>query len=122
VHELAIAEAVVDIASRHAAGRHVRAIELRIGHLRQVVPSALDYAFEVITAGTELDGVRLEIAEVPARGVCRECGVVSTMREFPLQCSRCEGLDLEVVSGEELLVDALELEEAATVTSGRAEE
>jgi Zn finger protein HypA/HybF involved in hydrogenase expression len=33
------------------------------------------------------------------------------MREFPLQCAICGGLDVELVAGEELLVDALELED-----------
>jgi Zn finger protein HypA/HybF involved in hydrogenase expression len=31
------------------------------------------------------------------------------MEGFPLQCSGCRGLDLELLAGEELSVDALEL-------------
>ena len=38
MHELSIAEAVVEIAFRHAAGRKVSKVELKVGHLRQVVP------------------------------------------------------------------------------------
>jgi Zn finger protein HypA/HybF involved in hydrogenase expression len=41
------------------------------------------------------------------------------MTEFPLQCSRCGGLDLELLAGEELLVESLELEDAMT-TEGMA--
>jgi Zn finger protein HypA/HybF involved in hydrogenase expression len=39
------------------------------------------------------------------------------MAAFPLQCKTCGGLDLEMVAGEELLVEAVELvqdEELAT--------
>jgi hydrogenase nickel incorporation protein HypA/HybF len=117
MHELSLAEAVVGIASRHAAGRPVRTVELRVGYLRQVVPSALTFAFELLTDGTELEGAELVIEAVPARGRCRACAVETTMRTFPLQCSRCGGFDLEVIAGEELLVDALELVQTATVTS-----
>ena len=117
MHELSLAEAVVEIASRHAAGRPVRKVELRVGNLRQVVPSALEFAFELLSNGTALEGAELVIEDVPARGRCRACAVETTMRSFPLQCSACGGLDLEVIAGEELLVDALELEETATVTS-----
>jgi hydrogenase nickel incorporation protein HypA/HybF len=111
VHELSIAEAVVDVAARHARGRTVRRVELKVGHLRQVVPSSLRFAFQLLTSGTSLEGAELAIEEVPARGRCRACAGETTMRDFPLQCSRCGGLDLELLAGEELLVDALELEE-----------
>jgi hydrogenase nickel incorporation protein HypA/HybF len=117
MHELSIAQAVVDIALRHAEGRPVRKVELRVGHLRQVVPSALQFAFELVSNGTLLDGAELVIEDVPASGVCRACGTTTTMRQFPLQCSGCRGLDLELVAGQELLVDALELDEVATLTS-----
>jgi hydrogenase nickel incorporation protein HypA/HybF len=114
MHELSIAEAVVDIAIRHAAGRRVRRVELKVGYLRQVVPDALEFAFELISAGTVLEGAELMIEAVPARGRCRQCDAVTAMTDFPLQCRGCGGLDLEIVAGEELLVDALELEEQMT--------
>jgi hydrogenase nickel incorporation protein HypA/HybF len=122
MHELSIAEAVVEIARRYADGRHVRAIDLRIGALRQVVPDALAFAFELLAAGTELDGVELRMTEVAARGRCRDCGHETTMDAFPLQCGACGSLNLDILEGEELLVDALEIEELAALTNGRTEE
>jgi hydrogenase nickel incorporation protein HypA/HybF len=120
VHELAIAEAVAAIAERHAAGRPVSKVEVRVGHLRQVVPSALEFSFSLVTQGTALDGAELALVEVPARGRCRSCETETAMTGFPLVCGDCGGLDMEVIAGEELLVDALELEENVTTlaTSG----
>jgi hydrogenase nickel incorporation protein HypA/HybF len=115
MHELSIAQAIVDVAARHADGRRVVKIEVRVGHLRQVVPDSLDFAFTLLTPGTALDGCELQIEHVPARGRCRECGAQSVLEDFPLRCARCEGLDLEVIAGEELLVDALELEEQSMI-------
>jgi hydrogenase nickel incorporation protein HypA/HybF len=111
VHELSIAEAVVDIAARHAGGRPVKVIELKVGHLRQVVPSALEFAFELVAQGTVLEGAELRMEEVAARGACRTCGADTPLPDFPLCCRRCGGFDVEVTRGEELLVDALELDE-----------
>jgi hydrogenase nickel incorporation protein HypA/HybF len=111
MHELSIAEAIVDVAKRHAEGRRVTRIEVRVGHLRQVVPESLHFAFGLVAQGTALDGAELAITHVPAAGRCRECGAESVMRDFPLCCAACRGLDVEVIAGEELLVDALELEE-----------
>ncbi len=114
MHELSIAEAVVEVALRHARGRAVARVELQVGHLRQVVPDALEFAFELLATGTALQGAELVVHEIPARGICRACGVQSTMTEFPLQCAGCGSLDLELLTGEELLVDALELEAEIT--------
>jgi hydrogenase nickel incorporation protein HypA/HybF len=118
MHELSIAEAIVDVATRHAAGRRVVKVEVRVGHLRQVVPDSLDFAFGLLTQGTALDGAELAITHVRAAGRCRDCGAESVMEDFPLCCARCGGLNMDVLAGEELLVDALELEEES-VTNER---
>lgn len=111
MHELSIAGALVDIATRHAAGRQVTVVEVKVGHLRQVVPSALEFAFQLVAEGTPVEGARLELKEIAAAGRCRACQTETEMDGFPLACGRCGSLDVEVVRGEELLVDALELEE-----------
>ena len=111
MHELSIAEGVVEVALRHAGGRRVAAVELKVGHLRQVVPSALEFAFELVSEGTLLEGAELRMEEVPAAGRCRSCGMDTPLPELPLCCRRCGSGDVEIRRGEELLVDALELEE-----------
>jgi hydrogenase nickel incorporation protein HypA/HybF len=118
MHELAIAEGVVEVALRHARGRRVAAIELRVGHLRQVVPSALEFAFELVSEGTALEGAELRIEEVPADGRCRSCGTDTPLPDLPFCCRRCGSPDVDVTRGEELLVDALELHESQLARSG----
>jgi hydrogenase nickel incorporation protein HypA/HybF len=116
MHELAIAESVVDIAVRHAAGRRVTRVELEVGHLRQVVPAALEFAFELVARGTPVEGAELSMREVRAAGRCRSCGADTELPGFPLACGSCGGFDVEVTRGEELRVDSLELDEALTTT------
>jgi hydrogenase nickel incorporation protein HypA/HybF len=118
MHELAIAESVVDIAVRHAAGRRVARVELEVGHLRQVVPSALSFAFELVAQGTPVEGAELSMREVEAGGRCRSCGADTPLPSFPLACASCGGIDVEITRGEELRVEALELEEGVVATSG----
>jgi len=112
LHELAIAGSVVEIAGRHADGRRVTKVYLKVGHLRQVVPSALAFSFELVAEGTPVEGAELEMEEIPVTGKCRECGAENQIEEFLLQCVACGAFDLEILQGEELYVESLELEEA----------
>ena len=119
MHELAIAEAVLDVVVRHAGDRRVARVDLRVGHLRQVVPSALGFAFTLVAEGTVAEGAELVIEDVPARGRCRACGSEGELPGFPLLCPACGGADLDLLAGEELLVEALELDEPMLTTGGR---
>jgi hydrogenase nickel incorporation protein HypA/HybF len=121
MHELAIAESIVRIAADHAGDRRVAKVELRVGALRQVVPSALRFSFDLVADGTPVEGAELELEEVPARGRCETCGAESPIEGFPLHCARCGRLDLEMIAGEELRVESLELEEELITSGGRAE-
>jgi hydrogenase nickel incorporation protein HypA/HybF len=117
LHELAVADSVVQIASRHANGRRVTKVYLRVGHLRQVVPSALAFSFELVAQGTPVEGAELEMEEIPAIGLCRKCGAESHLESFPLQCTACGSPNLELTAGEELYVESLEMEETRKLTA-----
>ena len=115
MHELALADAVVAIARDHARGQRVSAVDVKVGRLRQVVPDALAFAFELVAAGTEVEGAELRVEHVPVRVRCARCAAESEAPEFPLACAECGSLDVDVIAGNELLVDALELEEPIAV-------
>jgi hydrogenase nickel incorporation protein HypA/HybF len=118
MHELSIAESVVRIAERHAAGRRVGRVEVRVGALRQVVPSALEFAFGLVAEGTTVEGAELVIQDVPAAVACRDCAGQSEVSGFPWRCPRCGGLDVDVIGGEELQVESLELEDQLATSGG----
>jgi hydrogenase nickel incorporation protein HypA/HybF len=119
MHELSIAEALVDIAVRHARGRPVSRVEVAVGHLRQVVPSALSFAFELVAQGTPVEGAELVMNVVPAAGRCRACGEESVLDGWPLLCRACGSADMAVTAGEELRVESLDVEEEE-VAHGRS--
>ncbi len=109
MHELSIAEAILAIVCEHADGRRVTRVDVRVGHLRQVVPDALAFSFEMVAQGTVAEGAELVAESVGAEGDCRMCGARSRLPEFPLRCRACGGLDIEVVSGEELCVESFDV-------------
>jgi hydrogenase nickel incorporation protein HypA/HybF len=111
MHELSLADAIVTVARNHARGRRVLAVDVHVGRLRQVVPDALAFAFELVATGTNVEGAALRIHDVAACVRCGACDVESDQHEFPFACPSCGSLAVEVIAGEELLVDALELED-----------
>ena len=117
MHELAIADAIVGIVSRHAEGRRVAAVEVQVGHLRQVVPDALTFAFGLVAEGTCADGAELRLEEVPAATRCRACAAETEQTGWPMCCAACGSLDVRVVRGEELLVTCVEVEEDLAVST-----
>jgi hydrogenase nickel incorporation protein HypA/HybF len=109
VHELAIAEGVVEVvAERIGAARAVRVI-LRVGRLTCVEPEAVRFCFEACARGTPVEGAALEIVDVPARARCRACGAPELEVDARIPLCACGSADLELVSGEELSVAAVEV-------------
>jgi hydrogenase nickel incorporation protein HypA/HybF len=111
MHELSLCRAIAGIASRHAGGRPVRTIGLRVGHLRQVVPDTLAYCWPLVCEGTPLAGSRLEIESVPARIACRGCRHEEQLATAVLRCTACGGDQVTIVAGEEFLLTTLDLAE-----------
>ena len=101
MHELAIAESVVDTVLARTGDRQVTTVRLRVGRLAGVVRDALEFSFELASAGTPLEGATLEIEEPEGRLRCRSCGAESPRDDLVLLCE-CGSADVEVVSGREL--------------------
>jgi hydrogenase nickel incorporation protein HypA/HybF len=111
VHELSLSSAIVNTVVKHAAGRRVSVVNMRIGHLRQVVPDTLDFYFGFVAEGTVCEGARLEQELIPARLRCASCE-----REWQLdlpifRCHECGAADVVVASGDEFEVESIEVEE-----------
>ncbi len=112
MHELSLCGAIADIATRHAGEREVDVIHVQIGQLRQVVPDTLVFCWSLVTAQTALDGSVLDVERIAALLRCRHCTAESELGDsFAFVCQACGSLDVVVLSGEELLVTAVELAE-----------
>jgi hydrogenase nickel incorporation protein HypA/HybF len=66
-----------------------------------------------------VEGAELVLDEVPARVVCRRCGSETEIERLPLGCAACGSLETDVVAGEELEVEAIEVESADAAMAAR---
>lgn len=113
MHELSMCGSIYEIADRAAAGRQVSAIHLRVGQLRQVVPTTLTYCWTLVSDQTDLAGSQLVVDSVPVTLRCLDCGSTTTLvDQLLLLCSHCGGFHVNVTAGEEFMLTSLELAEA----------
>jgi hydrogenase nickel incorporation protein HypA/HybF len=111
VHELSVASGIAGVANRHADGRRVTVVTVRIGGLRQVVPRSLSFYWDIVTRGGPCEGSRLEQVLVPVRLRCETCAKEWEPEVPVFWCGGC-GATAAVIAGEELEVESLEVEEA----------
>ena len=103
MHELAITQSVVDAVIERTGSAPVGCVRLRVGRLAGLVPDAMLFCFELVTAGTPLAGATLEFEQPEGRGHCRTCGADFPLADLILLCS-CGSADVEVLTGRELAV------------------
>ena len=115
MHELSLSSAVVATTVKHADGRRVSTINLRIGQLRQVIPETLRFYFGFVARDTACEGARLELELIEARLRCRPCGTEWTIEIPAFRCPTCGGSEVEIASGDEFEVESIEVEEAACI-------
>jgi hydrogenase nickel incorporation protein HypA/HybF len=111
VHELSICRSIVDIVTRHAEGRTVEIVHVRVSKLRQIVPDTLTYCWSLVNERTPLAGSRLAVESIPAAIRCTTCDHTDVLTEAAFVCASCGGRSVEVVAGEEFLITSLELAE-----------
>lgn len=114
MHELSIAESILDIIREHVPGdAGVRSVRLRIGEMSGVVPDSLEFCFAAITQGTPLAGVKLEINQIPYRISCKRCGSESRTEPGMALCPLCGSSETTIVGGTELQVVEIEVDDTA---------
>lgn len=109
MHELGIAQNIVEIVANHAQGAPVVRVAIEIGQLSGISAEAMQFCFQSCIQGTPLEGARLDIEEVPGLGRCQSCGALVRL-EVPFgMCPHCEGVRLAIVQGCDLKVKELEV-------------
>lgn len=109
MHELSITHNIVAIVAEHANGQKVSRVSLDIGRLSGVMSEAIRFSFDVVAAGTCLEGAKLEIRDVEGKARCRDCGTEFPTPTLFTPCA-CGSRSIERLAGEELKIREFEFE------------
>lgn len=113
MHELSVAQALVDQVENIVREQHAKSatlIRVRIGALSGVVAELLATAFSLAAAGSVAEAAKLEIVAAPIRVLCLSCGAESDATANRLLCGICGDWHTQVISGDELILESVELE------------
>ncbi|HLJ32892.1 MAG TPA: hydrogenase maturation nickel metallochaperone HypA [Ktedonobacteraceae bacterium] len=114
MHELSIAQSIVDVVETRAAecnAARVKHVRLRIGEANGIVNDSLSFCFEMVASTIPpLAGAQLIIDSVPHRARCQYCDEEFAVANFIAQCPTCQEWSQEIISGTEFQVLEMEIE------------
>ena len=117
MHEMSIAAELLSLVEneleKHKLDK-LLLVRMRYGSLANLVPEAMKLAFEALVQGTQFEGARLELEEIPAVLACR-CGAQFAPEQkndlLFAPCPACgEQSGHAIVSGRELYLQHIEAE------------
>ena len=114
MHELSIAKNIIRIAREHLTPDEeprLKKICIRIGSFSTIVPEFLQSGFEAARDGTPISEAELEITIVPLQIRCNNCGYQTEIEPVDFTCPLCSSNDVDVIAGNEMTVDNLEISE-----------
>jgi len=115
MHEASIVTAILDqLQQRKEAGDFtgkLQVVNLKVGKLTAVVPENLKFLYDILSGETGFAGSRLEIEMIPVICSCGACGNEFEMEELNFTCLHCGSTGLKVMSGRELLINTLEVDD-----------
>jgi hydrogenase nickel incorporation protein HypA/HybF len=108
MHELGIAQEIIEIVANRAGDARVTRVHLEIGQHALVLPDSIRFCFDLCSEGTVVEGATLQIDTIPGLARCRECGS-DVVLDQPFATCSCGGSDMQWVSGDEIKIKEMEV-------------
>ena len=113
MHELSIAQSILDIAIEAAnkqGAKKITRIDLVAGELRGLVPTQLTFCFSIVAKDTLASGACLYVEEMPLTAHCEDCNADFTVIDYQQICPACGSIKIQLTGGSELSVKDIEVE------------
>jgi hydrogenase nickel incorporation protein HypA/HybF len=114
MHEMGFANSILEAVRGQVAcypGGIPCKVGVKIGELAAIDADALQFCFEALIQDTDLRSLKLEIEICPRLHRCGGCGHTFIVRDYEFRCPQCAGMQSECISGDELELAFLEVED-----------
>jgi hydrogenase nickel incorporation protein HypA/HybF len=113
MHEGSIAQNLLTIALEKAKeykANTITLIRVKVGEFTGVNQAALEFAFDNFSKGTIAEKASLQIMLSPLLGQCLKCNKIFEIKKDEFKCLKCNSLEIEIVSGQDLYIQDIEIE------------
>jgi hydrogenase nickel incorporation protein HypA/HybF len=113
MHELAVTESILNIATDYAqkaGATRVTDLYLVIGRLSSLVDDSVQFYWDIISADTICAKAQLHFERIPARILCLDCSNEYVLADTLSGCPECGSAKIKVVSGEEFSLNSIGIE------------
>jgi len=117
MHEMSIAEAILDLARKHVPpGSVLRSVTVRAGPMRGIDPSCLQWAWQALLTETRQTAVNLTLIQLPWHLHCKTCGRRWESPQMAFKC-QCSSEDIEPLDGDDLQLVTIDVDDVPTPAS-----
>jgi len=113
MHELSYAQSMIDqieTCLQKETFHRVKCVNLKIGKISGIEPTALDFCFESCSKGTLLEGAKLNIEVIPYKIHCNTCKHEEILDDYSHVCPNCLKTNIQVLGGQEIELTNLEVD------------
>jgi hydrogenase nickel incorporation protein HypA/HybF len=102
---------MLDICEKHSKGKQVDKVVVKIGKMSGIEPHFLQESFNVFKEGTACQDATMQMQLIDITIACKDCGKEAIVDNFNFFCPYCQGGNTEVLTGQEMHIDYIELKE-----------
>ena len=102
-----IVDAVISEVKKYP-DRVVESITVKVGEVYHLVIDSVLMHYELITKGTPLEGVRLNLLEESMQVICSPCGQRGPVEDHHmLLCSYCHSPQVKPIAGDKVIIEQI---------------
>ena len=82
MHEMAVTQAMLNMALEHADGQRITDVFLQVGSVSAIVPESVQFFFDYLSQDTLAEGATLHFEVAPIEMTCMDCGRQADLGEW----------------------------------------
>ncbi len=111
MHEYSIVQSMLSLCEKYSKGKEVDKIVVKIGKMSGIEPHFLMESFNFFKENTICKDATMQMELIDITIICENCDKKSKVDSYNFFCPYCKSGNTKVLTGQEMLIDYIELKE-----------